>query len=360
MVFKELKEKEHAQIKIKDIYYYALLYHDETGDFIVLMSAEDLYGQLKMKNLRNTLWIIFIISLGMSYLLGRFYAKEIMMPISNITQRVNDISATNLHLRLDIKNKKDELGQLASTFNTMLDRLETSFEIQSNFISNASHELKNPLTAILGEIEISQNKERTADEYKTSLNKIEVEAARLDVLISSLLKLAQTEFDNKGLIIEPIRIDELLLSVKQNFNNIHPENNIVFDFSLLPENPDALIIQGNKSLLSIAFSNVLDNAGKFSGNQKVIIKIETTSKTVQITITDMGMGIPKDELKNIFEPFYRATNVRGVKGFGVGLPLTYRIVKLHSGQLQIDSDVEKGTVVKFSFPNQEQHITILR
>lgn len=104
--FKELKEKEHAQIKIKDIYYYALLYHDETGDFIVLMSAEDLYGQLKMKNLRNTLWIIFIISLGMSYLLGRFYAKEIMMPISNITQRVNDISATNLHLRLDIKNKK--------------------------------------------------------------------------------------------------------------------------------------------------------------------------------------------------------------------------------------------------------------
>lgn len=358
--FKELKEKEHAQIKIKDIYYYALLYHDETGDFIVLMVCEDLYGQLKMKNLRNTLWIIFIISLGMSYLLGRFYAKEIMMPISNITQRVNDISATNLHLRLDIKNKKDELGQLASTFNTMLDRLETSFEIQSNFISNASHELKNPLTAILGEIEISQNKERTADEYKTSLNKIEVEAARLDVLISSLLKLAQTEFDNKGLIIEPIRIDELLLSVKQNFNNIHPENNIVFDFSLLPENPDALIIQGNKSLLSIAFSNVLDNAGKFSGNQKVIIKIETTSKTVQITITDMGMGIPKDELKNIFEPFYRATNVRGVKGFGVGLPLTYRIVKLHSGQLQIDSDVEKGTVVKFSFPNQEQHITILR
>lgn len=195
---------------------------------------------------------------------------------------------------------------------------------------------------------------------RSSLNKIEVEAARLDVLISSLLKLAQTEFDNKGLIIEPIRIDELLLSVKQNFNNIHPENNIVFDFSLLPENPDALIIQGNKSLLSIAFSNVLDNAGKFSGNQKVIIKIETTSKTVQITITDMGMGIPKDELKNIFEPFYRATNVRGVKGFGVGLPLTYRIVKLHSGQLQIDSDVEKGTVVKFSFPNQEQHITILR
>lgn len=91
---------------------------------------------VKMKNLRNTLWIIFIISLGMSYLLGRFYAKEIMMPISNITQRVNDISATNLHLRLDIKNKKDELGQLASTFNTMLDRLETSFEIQSNFISN--------------------------------------------------------------------------------------------------------------------------------------------------------------------------------------------------------------------------------
>lgn len=74
----------------------------------------------------------------------------------------------------------------------------------------------------------------------------------------------------------------------------------------------------------------------------------------------MGMGIPKDELKNIFEPFYRATNVRGVKGFGVGLPLTYRIVKLHSGQLQIDSEVEKGTVVKFSFPNQEQHITILR
>lgn len=340
------------------IFYYGILKSHHNEDYLVIIRAKDIYGRSKLDNLKNTLIFTYLLGVFLTYLLGRYYAKQAMSPIVKMTGRVNKITATNLHMRLETTEKKDELSQLAETFNNMLDRLETSFDLQSNFISNASHEFKNPLTAILGEIEITLNRERSAEEYKNSLIKIEKDAGRLDLLVSGLLKLAQTEFDDKGLVIEPIRIDELIIGVKKDFDRIHPENKIMFDFSELPGTPEDLVVQGNRSLLGVAFNNILDNAVKFSMNKDVTVKISVKDATVAVLITDKGVGIPPDELKNIFEPFFRASNVRGVMGFGVGLPLTYRIIKLHGGQLKITSEVEKGTQVNVLLPHENQHIIV--
>lgn len=348
--YKKIFDTNYAELKKDDYYYTGLLFHDIKGDFIVVLSATDLYGFGKSENLRNTLIIAFFISIVFIFILGRVYATQALSPISKIIKEVNSIRAENLSLRLGTANGKDELAQLAKTFNNMLDRLQISFDLQSNFINNASHELRNPLTAILGQIEIALNRARSKEEYHSILKSIDLEASRLDFLVNGLLKLAKTDFDSKGIVIEPIRVDELVLDIKKNIDASIPNNQIELDFEELPVNENAITLLGSESLLKVAFGNILENACKFSDNKKVLIKIFSETGSISLTIKDEGVGIPEKELKNIYEPFFRATNVRGIEGFGFGLPLAYRIIKMHSGEIRVLSQIGKGTLVKIKLP----------
>lgn len=353
--FQRIFDKEYAELKQDEYYYTGLLYHDNEGDFIVVLSATDLYGFGKLDNLRNTLITTFFISILFIFLLGRYYAQEALSPISKIIKDVNTIRAENLSLRLNDVSGTDELAQLAKTFNNMLDRLQISFDLQNNFINNASHELRNPLTAILGQTEIALSRDRSKSDYHAILQNIDREASRLDFLVNGLLKLAKTDFDSKGFLIETIRMDELILNIKNNIDVAIPENNIVLHFGELPEDENAITLLGSESLLNVAFGNILENACKFSHNKKVDVKIFSDLESISLTIKDEGVGIPEDELKNIYEPFFRASNVRGIKGFGFGLPLAYRIIKMHSGEIHVLSQANKGTLVKISLPNKKTY-----
>jgi signal transduction histidine kinase len=352
---RKIFKNHYAEARIGDFHYAGILYHDNEGDFIVVISAEDIDGADKMRNLRNILILTFFLSIAILFILGRYYAKQVLNPIARIISRVNRIRVTNLHLRLDPGNGKDELSELAFTFNNMLDRLETSFELQTNFINNASHELRNPLTAILGQTEVALSKERHRDEYISSLQSIEREASRLDILVNSLLRLAQTDYRQKGLLLEPIRIDEMLLDVKTSIDKLNPENRVSLDFTCLPDNPEALTVEGNYSLLNVALNNVVDNACKFSENRDVQVKIAANGANyLSISVTDMGIGIPDEELKNVYEPFFRGSNANKMKGFGFGLPLAYKIIKMHRGQVEIKSRVGLGTEVVITLPTGKE------
>ncbi|WP_438710951.1 ATP-binding protein [Aquimarina muelleri] len=353
--FQEIFDKQYAELKQEKFYYTGLLYNDNEGDFIVILSAQDFYGEGKLENLRNILILAFFLSMIFISLLGQYHAKQALSPISKMIKKVNTIRATNLHLRIEVGAGKDELVELAHTFNNMLDRLEVSFDLQSNFINNASHELRNPLTAILVQTEIGLNKDRTIKEYHSILGGIEKEALRLDTLVNGLLKLAQMDFDKKGIVIEPIRIDETVIEIKKILDTTNPENNIYLDFNHLPEDECLLVFLGSQNLLKVALNNILENACKFSENQKVTLKILADTNNIKIIITDKGIGIPPEELKNIFEPFYRGSNALGTNGFGFGLPLAYRIIKLHSGEIRVSSQIDKGTIVKVSLPNQKKY-----
>lgn len=353
--FRKIFTKEYAELKQGEYYYTGLLYHDNEGDFIVVLSARDLYGVGKLDNLRNTLIIAFFVSIVFIFILGRYYAKQALSPISKIINEVNSIRVDNLSFRLETTNGRDELTDMSRTFNNMLDRLQISFDLQSNFINNASHELRNPLTAILGQTEIALNKERSAANYHSILKNIDLEASRLDFLVNGLLRLAKTDFDSKGLVIDVIRADELVLDIKKNLDMSIPFNQIILDFEDLPENEDAITLLGSESLLNVALSNILENACKFSKCSKVILKILSDADYIMFTITDEGVGIPEDELKNIYEPFFRASNVRGIEGFGFGLPLAYRVIKMHSGEIRVLSQIDKGTIVKIKLPNKNTY-----
>ena len=348
--FQKVFEEEYAETKKGDFFYTGLLYRDNQGDFMVLLSAKDLYGSAKLENLRNILVVAFLISMVFISILGQYFAQQALSPISKIIKKVNTIRAENLNLRLEKVRGKGELVDLTQTFNNMLDRLETSFEMKNNFVQNASHELKNPLTAILGHAETALANSRKKEEYRSALQAIETEANRLNKLLSALFSLAYTDQDSKGLIIEMIRIDEVLMDLKNNFDKTI-SHRINYNFITLPKNADDLLFKGSKSLITIALMNLLDNALKYSKDGNVDIGVRVVQGTIIVNMADKGIGIPEKDLKNVFEPFYRGSNARAYKGFGFGLSLANKIVRLHGGGMKIQSDLGKGTIVSVRLPN---------
>jgi len=341
----------NSNYKNGDVFYSGIKYKGVQGNYIVVVSATNDYDSQHLHHLRN----IFIIAIPLASLLALvislFFSKRIFKLIKKITDNVKEISSENMHLRLDkTPSDNDEMGELITTFNNMLDRLETSFETQNNFISNASHELSTPLTAIIGETEVTLSKDRTPKEYTEALHIVLNEAERLEQITKSLLFLAQTGFDGKKQKMEEIRSDELLWDTKKTIDKMNPGNQVQIDLGMIPENPEKLTISGNVQLLHLALANILSNACKYSSNKPVKVSIATTDHEVIIIVKDSGIGIPENELKYIYDPFFRASNTRNFEGYGIGLPLSRNIIRLHKGSLLVSSAANQGVTAQIRFP----------
>ena len=332
-----------AQFIKNDTSYVGLAVNRKDENKLVISSAVDLYGLEEMQNLKNLLFIGFLIAMVFIFTFGKFFSKQIFLPIRRIIRNVNGINAHNLNQRLVIDGSKDELTDLSKTFNDMLDRLEITFEIQNNFVSNASHEFKTPLTIISGEAQLGLSLTDNTGIAKESFQTILRESEKLEHLINSMLSLAQTGFDGKKEQWGQLRIDELILSVKETVDQIFPANSVGINFDHLPEDERKLIVNGNETLLRAAFTNIVLNSCKYSDNKPVEIIISADETYIIIEIADHGIGIPDREMAQIFVPFFRASNTAKYKGYGIGLPLTNNIIKLHQGNIAVNSAVGIGT-----------------
>ena len=351
-IFELIDKKKYVEFWAGNRQGVGFMYQDNQGDFYIIASAQDATGFSKLENLRNVLIFSVLGSVLVVLGLGYFFANQVLQPIGDIVREVNQIRASNLHLRVKKRSSRDEIAELTQTFNQMLERLELSFEMQKNFIANASHELRNPLTAISGEIEVALLRDRTIAEYKTSLQTLQNETDRLGKLTSDLISLAQAGFDEQEVQREKVRLDELVLEVKSELDRQIPLNQIRLKLENLPENPEALVISGNRNLLKIALTNVLENACKFSDNGPVSLGFSAEKDTILIEVKDSGIGIPEEELQHIFQPFYRAHNARAKQGTGIGLSMTERIMKLHKGKVKVTSKPGQGTSVVLEFPKK--------
>jgi len=228
--------------------------------------------------------------------------------------------------------------------------MEIAIETNKNFISNASHEFGTPLTAIIGEADVALMKDRTSVEYQETLQKILKQSERLNKISQSLLFLAQLGYKENKLNYTILRTDELIMHANEIMNQLIPKNNINIDFDLLPENPKKLKVLGNKELLILAMTNILTNACKYSSNKPVVVSLASTDNEIVIIFKDQGIGIPESELPFIFDPFYRASNTAAYDGYGIGLPLTQNIIKIHKGELTISSVLHKGVTIQVKLP----------
>ncbi|SFE31696.1 Signal transduction histidine kinase [Chitinophaga sp. CF118] len=339
-----------ATYRHNDTFYEGVRYVKEQTTYVVIVSARNDYGSRYLADLRKVLLLCIVIAAIVVVTAGLFFSRYILQPVRQITSQVKNIRAHNLHLRLNAQNSGDEMSELAQTFNNMLDRLETAFETQNNFVSNASHELGTPLTAIIGEAELALNKQRPEEQYRQSLQVILQEAERLEHITKSLLNLAQTGFDGKRQQLEKIRTDELIFSVKNTIDRINPENKVEIDYTMLPEDEDKLCVLGNAQLLQLALSNIVQNACKYSDNRPAYIALAATDKSNIIIIKDNGIGIPAHDLPFIYEPFFRASNTSSYKGYGIGLPLARNIIRLHGGNMIVNSQQDQGTEIRITLP----------
>jgi len=274
-------------------------------------------------------------------------------PIRKIADDVKDISAQNLAHRIKSGNANDEWNYLTEILNELLDRLQQSFEMQRRFISSASHELSTPLTSISSQLEVALQRTRDAKEYQGVMQSVYQDVRQLSRLTQTLLQFATASGIKGGIEINSIRVDEILMQLPGEVTKMNKEYSVKLQFDQLPENEERLLVFGNAELLLTAIKNVVSNACKYSANHLAKIKLTVETKEISISIEDNGKGISENDLKNIFQPFYRTEDSKSITGFGVGLPLVYRIINLHKGQIKVSSTVGKGTTVSIQLPIAE-------
>lgn len=319
-------------------------------DFVVIASAYDKYGLKELRNLKIILILGLLFTFLLTFFAGLFYSERAMKPILMVIKQVNNISASHLDARVEEGNGKDEIARLAITFNKMLARLELAFESQRQFVSNVSHELRTPLTSLTGQLEVTLMKKREIEEYETILKSLLEDIKTLNSLSNGLLELAHSNIDIHAFESNAIRIDEVLYIIQNELIKSNPDYIISVDFENFPDDEQNLILNANENLLKIAFKNIIDNACKFSKNKRVDINLGFDDKCLIIKFIDQGIGIPDEEKDKIFEPFYRASNSNEMLGHGIGLSLVKKIIEIHKGKLEINSIINKGTIIKISLP----------
>ena len=284
------------------------------------------------------LLLIFLI-----YFASRLIDK-ILDPIKSITKIANEININNLLSTIDEPKDAIELQNLVKSFNHMIYRLKKEVEKLERFNSDVSHELKTPLTAIFGEIEVILNKPREPQEYIKSLKTVQKEAKNLEQITQGLLLLTKYSNANIKKSFELCQLDTILLEVIESFNTQLIEKNLTLQI----EQIEPIELNANALLVKIIFSNLLENAIKYTNIDKNIYIYLYKKEKIHFIIKDEGVGIPKDKLPLVTQRFYRVDVSRAkiIKGFGLGLSIVQNSVNLHNGELKIYSKDGIGTTVE--------------
>ncbi len=346
----EFEDEEELQFSFEDFEIISFIYKINGENYYIIASGIDKYGLSKLKNLKLVLIFGNIICILIVFVLSRFYATQILKPISRIIQKVDIISEQNLHERLKIDDNDDELSKLSKTFNKMLERIEDAFIMKRNFVSNASHELRTPLTAITGQLEVTLLKQRSIDDYEKVIKSVLDDIKKLNQICNGLLDLTYANNKEDNLSNVKIRVDELLWEIRNDLLKIHSEYQIEIDYLNMPDDENIMFIKGNMHLIRTALINVIDNACKYAPDKLAKIVLDFKSDRIKIQVKDNGIGISEEDLKKIFTPFYRGINAKGFKGSGLGLALCKRIIEKYNGKIFLTSQLNKGTTVFIEFP----------
>jgi signal transduction histidine kinase len=334
--------KLYAPIKKRDIIFYH--YTDNNFNLVIVVAGYDDFGRQYLNRLLSILLMSFLAGTVIAILIGYLFSSKLLRPLGRIAFEVNEISAQNLTRRMETGTSRDEWYYLSDTLNRLLDRLQESFDLQRRFIANASHELSTPLTSISSQLEVTLQKERSTAEYRRVMQSIYHDVQNMGRLTHTLLELAKASAGKGDIEIKPIRIDEILLRMPSEAAKIDKAYSVFLEFGELPEEEESLVVFGNEELLFTAIKNIVLNACKYSKNQQAIILLTANEKNISISVKNIGAGIPAHEFENIFQPFYRIGENRVAGGFGLGLSLAKRIVKLHNGEISVYSKPGEETI----------------
>ncbi len=303
-----------------------------------------------LKNLQIILWTVVPAVLLLTALIGRFIARRALKPVSKITQTAKDIgSGANLSQRIAVPGIKDEIGELALTFNSMMDRLESSFTQMRQFSSDASHELRTPLTVLKGQSELTLGKERKPEEYQEVISSNLEEVHYMSKVLEDLFLLSKSDENQIALDCEPVDLKLLIEKICKHAEIIASEKNIKVTIAYL----ERIQVFGDPVRLRQMIWNVVVNGIKYTQpDGEVKISVQGKADFALITVQDNGIGISEEDLPLVCNRFYRVDKARSRKegGTGLGLSICKFIVDAHKGMIGIESKLGEGTKFKISLP----------
>jgi signal transduction histidine kinase len=266
------------------------------------------------------------------------------------------IETSGLGLFFDAAVVSGEIGTgkpEPAIFNHLLDRVEQAFRMQRMFLSNVSHELRNPLTAMRMQIDVVLQRERPAAEYRAALESLLEDLRQISDVEEKLLLLAKMQNDPSAIPFAPTRIDELIWQTKEWVEKRHPHYKISLEYENMPESADNLLVQANEALLQTALMNLCENGCKYAPDHQALLRLvcDPAGRHV-VEICDRGSGIPDSELPLIFEPFFRSPRHRNIRGAGIGLSLVQSILKIHHIQLEVEKNMPTGAVFRLLFAQE--------
>jgi heavy metal sensor kinase len=315
----------------------------QKGDYVIQVATPlaGLYSALG--RFLAGLLISIPLLLGVLAVLGRFSVNRAFAPVRRVISAAQTITAEDLSLRIPALESHDEIGELVATFNGMIARLERSFEQVKQFASDAAHELKTPLTAIRGEVEVALRKERDRAEYQEVLKSSLEEVAKLERVVEDLLLLARLDAERGKPLFRPVFFDRVVLEGFEESSARAEQNGV----KLILKNVDEVVIPGNEVLLKRLVTNLIDNAIKYNRpGGRVIVALERETRLARFTVEDTGVGIPETALPHILDRFYQVDRERSrdTGGTGLGLAIVKKAVDLHSAKLEVQSHEGEGTI----------------
>ncbi|MBI5300821.1 MAG: HAMP domain-containing protein [Chloroflexi bacterium] len=321
------------------------------GAIEVAQSLQDTYATLRR------LAVVIVAGIGgallLAFVIGALLAYSALAPIDRMTQAARDIARKgDLTQRIEHKATGDELGRLAATFNEMLTRIEELFRVQQRFVADVSHELRSPLTAIRGNLDLlKRGAMEDPDERQTALDAMESESARMQRLVQDLLLLAQADAGVK-VRKDVVELDTLLLDVYGQARLTQSGVKVSLG------NEDQAQVLGDADRLKQLLLNLVDNAIKYTpSGGEVKLSLERDSDWVRVAIADTGVGIPAQDVSRIFDRFYRVDKARSRDpsarsggGTGLGLAICKWIAEVHGGRIEVQSEVGKGSTFTVWLP----------
>ncbi len=282
--------------------------------------------------------------------LSYYIAGKILAPINVINQMARDINDRSLNQRIPLGKSKDELYALSESLNRMFDRLQYSFDMQKQFIADASHELKSPITLLSLFMEDAIHLKELTETFRLRLIKQNDTLQRMRRLVKNLLDLSALEA-KETIDFEEFALSPLVRSVHDDYIEMLKDREIDMKIDV----PEDLRIRGDRDSLQRVLINLVDNAIKYNMDRgRIEIAAEVRNNMVHVSVFNTGKGIPRKDIRRVFEQFYRVEKSRSSQygGSGLGLPIVKRIVELHRGDITIESDSNAGTRVNIRLPEQ--------
>jgi two-component system OmpR family sensor kinase len=302
--------------------------------------------------LRAGRWLFLSMSLAILAGIGltsALLARQALRPIDRVVTRARRIGEANLAERLPHPGTRDEIGRLVETLNDMLRRLERSFEVQRQFTADASHELRSPLSRLRAELEVTLRRPRAASDYEETLRSCLDEVERVQGLIEELLELARIDARQEPEPAEPISVGDIVEAAVAAVRAKAEHRSVVLTVEPLPD----LLVNAAPIATQVALANILDNAVKFSptGGQVTVVVTAERDEAV-IAVSDAGPGVEPQEVRRLFQRFYRGHASRGadIPGVGLGLAIAQALVERQGGRISVEAPAAKGATFSVRLP----------